>query len=82
MNDPLERLRQLAAKLPKGLSSDWDGTNHYEMTSGGKEYWWLFLSDVAESFGPSPMETESGKRLGLLMDIAEEVCRLKDNGIL
>ena len=82
MTDSLHKLKTLAAKLPEGLNSDWEDTNHYEMTSSGKEYWWLLLADSAEVFGENPMDTEPGKRLGLLMDIAEEVGRLRDEGTL
>lgn len=82
MNDPLEKLKSLASNLPKGLRSDWENTNHFELTCEGKEYWWLLLADSAEVFGESPMETEPGKRLGLLMDIASEVARLRDSGLL
>lgn len=82
MSNELDKLRALAKQLPKCLRSDWEGSNHYELTSSGAEFWWLLLGDTSETFGSNPMETESGKRLGLIMDIAEEVCRLKDKGIL
>jgi hypothetical protein len=75
----LSKLKQLAKKLPKGLHSDWDGTNHYELTAQGKEYFWLMVGD---GLGDSGCETVVGKRFGLLMDIAEEVGRLKDAGEL
>lgn len=76
------KLKSLAQKLPRGLGSDWDGTNHYELSCGEKDYFWLMVGDGIEYMGDSPCDTEAGKRLGLIMDIAEEVCRLKDAGKL
>lgn len=79
MADKLSRLRNLAKKLPPGLSSDWKYTNHFELTCQGKEYFWLMVRD---SGGDALFDNTIGKRFGLLMDIAEEVCRLKDAGLL
>ena len=77
-----KRLRELAKRLPNGLGSDWDGTNHYELTTpAGREYFWLMVGDGINGL-ENPCETEQGKRLGLIMDIAEEVCRLNENGVL
>lgn len=82
MSDELTELLALVAQLPKGLRSDWDGTNHYEMTqSGNKEesYWWLDLSDylnwdsITKVLGQDFSDTEDGKKIGLLMDIAVKV---------
>ena len=78
MSEALKRLIELAEKLPKGLHSDWDGTNHYELTSWAREndeYWWLIMGQLFNSkLGyPEdliPCDTEEGKRLGLIMDIA------------
>lgn len=78
MTATLDRLKELAAQLPPKLGSDWDGTNHYELTCSGPEgYFWLMVRNF-----DSDSDTEDGKRMGLLMDIAEEVCRLRDEGIL
>lgn len=72
----MTRLAELGAQLPLGLHSDWDGTNHFELTTpGGDEYWWLMVGDGIEDVD-NPCESQVGKRLGLLMDIAAEVSRL------
>lgn len=66
----IDKLAELVAKLPEELRSDWDGTNHYEMSGNKTRYnWWL---DVAEVFQDEeePSTTVVGKRLGLIMDIA------------
>jgi hypothetical protein len=84
MTDELKQLSELAAQLPKGLRSDWKNTNHYELhapESKGEYFWW----DLEEVQDPTEYDTQStlaGQRLGLLMDIAEEVARLRDNNIL
>ena len=76
MSEALKRLIELGEKLPKGLRSDWDATNHYELQSSEEDdFWWLILSYL---FRPEhgypkdeiPCETEYGKRVGLIMDIA------------
>lgn len=83
MSDALTKLRELASRLPKGLHSDWRYTNHFELTTSDSAdgYWWLDLCDGMPCY-VNNCETEEGKRRGLLMDIAEEVCRLKDEGLL
>jgi hypothetical protein len=75
------RLSELAKGLPKGLRSDWDGTNHFELTSDAEEYWWLFLLEGLDDID-DPMESDRGKRIGLIMDIAAEVANLRDHGLL
>ena len=81
----LEKLRKLASGLPPKLNSDWDGTNHYELTSSGKSGeeldWWLMAGEGVDDH-PNACESEEGKRLGLIMDIAAEVGRLRDEGII
>jgi len=68
MTPEMQYLKELVAKLPPGLRSDWEGTNHYELTcSLPDEFWWLCLP--TGSVG-NVSATEEGKRLGLLMDIA------------
>ena len=89
MSDPLARLKELAKKLPDDayLKADWNGTNHYEMTlekpdsHESSEYWWLTLFDY-NPFQNNLQGTEPGKRIGLMMDIMEEVSRLKHAGHL
>ena len=73
--DP-SRLRELASMLPEGLQSDWRDTNHYELTDGVAALW-LAVFDGARGLH-NPCDTEEGQRLGLLMDIAAEVGRLRD----
>jgi hypothetical protein len=51
------------------------------MTSDDDEYFWLFVRECFEDI-ENPMESTIGKRFGLLMDIAEEVARLRDEGVL
>lgn len=81
-SNKMSKIAALAAQLPTCLRSDWDHTNHYELTSTApNDYFWLDVADVDFRHG-SPCETEPGKKLGLIMDIAEEVSRLKDSGTL
>ena len=75
----LKGLAVLASQLPNGLCSDWENSNHFEMTCDDADHFWLFVSDGLDGI-KNPMETEVGKRFGLLMDIAEEVGRLRDKG--
>lgn len=83
MPDPLERLRELSKKLPSGLRSDWVDTNHYELTSPTTgDHWWLAIGDYFRNFDGIPCETEEGQRIGLLLDLAEEISKLRDEGIL
>lgn len=83
MTDPLAKLKTLAAQLPPKLRSDWRYTNHFELTTpeGDCGYWW---ADLADGLDPNVnnCDIEAGQRRGLLMDIAEEVCRLRDKGVL
>ena len=78
-----ENLRELADRLPVGLQSDWDGTNHYELQASHRdEFFWLVLGDLLNERYDSPCDTEYGRRVGLIMDIAAEVGRLRDDGLL
>ena len=79
MSETLKRLAELAAKLPDELRADWDGTNHYELTTGtGDDYWWLDVADaIGIDSGVDVSATEEGKRLGLLLDLAEAVSAAK-----
>lgn len=79
----LEALRPLAAQLPKGLRADWRNTNHFELAAPYKaEYWWLDLSEYTDTLGHMPCDSEEGKRVGLLLDLAEAVSKLQDEGLL
>lgn len=79
MKDSLSRLRELCRDLPTDLVADWKDTNHYELTSAHESgYFWLCVDDDA-SFLSS---TTDGKKLGLLLDIAAELSRLKQDGVL
>ncbi len=67
-SEKIDRLLRLIALLPAGLRADWDGTNHYELTADGDEkFWWLELSEITNLHS----ESETGRRVGLLLDIAE-----------
>lgn len=80
--DALDRLRELAERLPRGLRSDWQGSNHFELATDdpAHSFWWLSVGDGLPA--PDPANTTEGKRFGLLMDVAEEVARLRDIGVL
>jgi hypothetical protein len=80
-DDRLKKLAKLASQLPKGLCSDWEDTNHFEMTCDDAKYFWLDLSDGLPDV-ECPDESIIGSRIGLMMDIAEEVGRLRDEGLL
>jgi hypothetical protein len=83
MNNPLQHLANLAAQLPTTLVSDWRNTNHYELTAPDHDqYWWWDLSNYNNSHDIDLQSTEYGKRMGLLMDLAAEIARLKTAGLL
>lgn len=69
----LTRLRELAARLPANLRADWKDTRHYELLCSGwaEPYQWFAPGDIqaAQSGG------ECGRKLGLLLDLAEELSR-------
>lgn len=70
----IAKLIELASQLPEGLHADWRDSNHYELRcqSDGDDYWWLDLSDLFKGTEiHNWCESEFGKRVGLLMDIAE-----------
>lgn len=81
MSKEIEKFLELARKLPDGLRSDWDDTNHYELTTNSEDYWWLILYDCArhptQEDPQNPCETERGKKLGLIMDIAEQAKKIE-----
>ena len=73
--EAIKGLIELADQLPQYLRSDWQDTNHFELTDGSvdaKDYFWIDFSDM---FVPSDNDDmwcdgETGKRLGLVMDCA------------
>lgn len=80
MTDPFSRLRELCRDMPTDLIADWRGTNHYELTSPHTKdgYWWF----IANNDDDWSEHDDSGKRMGLLLDLAEELSRLKREGVL
>ncbi len=80
----LAALLKLAENLPREMGSDWDGTNHYELTSTAKgtPYWWWSLTEIESPLESNTCETDAGKKLGLIMDIAATVSNLRDSGEL
>jgi len=75
--DPVSQLLALAAQLPEGLKAGpWRTTNQYELST--EQYWWLLLTNSAYDLVSRnarsriglPCDTETGQRLGLLLDIA------------
>lgn len=67
--DDLERARAAISKIPVGARADWDGTNHYEITSyqdDNADPFWLTVPWMGEF----DSETEDGKRLGAVLDAA------------
>lgn len=73
--EALKELCDLAEKLPDKLLADWRNTNHYELTSDEVDgYWWLVVRNaLPRDEEKAACETEEGKRLGLLLDIAEKL---------
>lgn len=67
-SEKIDRLLELIALLPAGLRADWDGSNHYELTAiEAENFWWLELGEIADLHS----ESETGRRVGLLLDLAE-----------
>ncbi len=69
MSDAKKKLLALARLLPPHLFSDWKGTNHFELTdrSDGRGWFWLDLNELGTELRD---DTEQGRRVGLLMDVA------------
>lgn len=75
----IDAIRERLAKCPIPLDAqaDWDGTNHYEITTpansdaeDGPGYWWL---DCLDEMFHNPRDwsaTTTGKRLGACLDYA------------
>lgn len=80
----LGKLKELADKLPVGLRSDWEYTNHWELTGEGKDFWWLDLNSIAKPHNEEYFDANNPEhqKIGLLMDIAEEVRKLIDSGVI
>lgn len=69
----LEELETMAKGMPKIPCSDWRGTNHFEITDShvdAESYWFLHMRDALSNGSEQDDETESGKRVGLVMDLA------------
>lgn len=73
-------LQELANQLPGELTSDWRGTNHFELAYWVKVpakrfCWWMIMDEISKA--PLDSETELGKHIGLMMDIVAEVSKLR-----
>jgi hypothetical protein len=75
---PIEFLRmraeELSVVLPRQPRSDWQVTNHYEITDDDKgdeeAYFWFTSSNIdLVSSAANPSETDSGRMVGLMMDL-------------
>lgn len=64
-----ERWKEIADRLPEGLRADWEGTNHYEMSSP-QDPFWLRLDSLSDT--ELDWESEYGQRLGTMLDAAAE----------
>ena len=77
MNTPewLEAIKQRLKDIPHGLRSDWEHTNHYELTKPDGDWLWFAMDDIAPNFNHSTYhpDTEGGKRLGYMFDAAAAV---------
>lgn len=61
----------MIGEIPEGIEADWDGTNHYEVTTPTKgQYWWLDLREALSDPKANISGTEEGRRLGQLLDLA------------
>lgn len=75
MTDILAPIRERLANCPIPLSAqaDYAGTNHFEITTSwrnAKEYWWLVGVDTLFSTPEDWSATETGQRLGAVLDYA------------
>ena len=71
-----ESVKSRLKDIPAGMRSDWEYTNHYELTDPhGEEFWWLMMDDIAPNFNRDVYhpDTECGKRLGLMFDATAAV---------
>ncbi len=67
----LEKVRHAIGEIPEGVKADWDGTNHYEVTTpAGEQYWWLQVREALADPKVDTSATEDGQRLGHLLDLA------------
>lgn len=78
----LEEALAAAAKIPACARADWDGTNHYEISTD--EPLWLICSEVFVGPPRDISASEEGKRMGAVLDaacaapiLAAEVARLR-----
>lgn len=75
MADKVKRLLDLIAQLPKGITADWRGTNHFWLYVDPPpeypwQYWWFSAQEFRDRTLFSDRRDE-GRRLGLLLDLAE-----------
>ena len=89
----LEAIEKRAAAIPDGVRADWQGTNHFELSTNDNPFW-LDLHDDLEWLFSQPdnwCEMECGQSLGLVMDtfaaykpdvaaLLAEVRRLRQGG--
>ena len=75
----LEVLCPLAESLPIGLNSKFRG-DHLEVMISAKPQW-LILNPSLNDGQPNE-KMEAFQRTTLLLDLAEAVCKLKDEGLL
>lgn len=67
----VQKLIELGGKLPRGLESDWDGSNHFELQAPySNGYFWLCLRDLNAKSTWLDCDNEEGQKVGLIMDIA------------
>ena len=75
MNDKINHLISLSEQLPEKIQSDWVGTNHFELTTVDEKADDFFCLDLKEAMRDQLFdnwfETPFGKKVGLLLDIAE-----------
>lgn len=64
------RARLAACPIPKDAQADWQGTNHYEITTSSRQdCGYLWLDNLNDEFALDSA-TETGKRLGTCLDYA------------
>lgn len=74
MSDAINQLLKLSEQLPRGLKSDWIGSDHFELTCASDDHFWLDLADLFDRPEVGGWcRTEFGQRVGLLMDIAAKL---------
>ncbi len=70
--EDIEAIEEILDGVPKKLIADYEGTNHYEIHNvdpHGGDFFWLCLDDFVIN-DHLDSDTESGKLLGKLLDMA------------